>query len=87
MTFLVQALLVFVLTTVVSVLWAWYFRHAAAGHAHRAALSDVGIVTISMVNVVSYTHDPRLGIPVILGTYLGTVWAIRRKGPAQPTEP
>ena len=75
---------VFLLTTAVSVLWVLYVRFANQGRAHAAAIADVGIVGVGMLNVISYTENRWMTIPLLLGTYAGTVIAVRRQHPTVP---
>lgn len=80
LNFLLRAALVFGTTTVASVFWALYFRHSTKGNGHKAALADCGIICIGAINIISYTENHWLLIPILMGTYLGTYWAIRKKG-------
>lgn len=80
--FFLKAALVFGTTTVASVFWALYFRYSTQGRGHKAALADCGIICIGAINVISYTQNHWLLIPILLGTYLGTYVAIRKKAKA-----
>lgn len=79
MALIVRFAIVFTLTVAASVLWALYFRLSHERRAAAAAWADVGIVGIGMLNVVGYTEDHRLALPIILATWLGTFFAIRLK--------
>ena len=79
MALLTKCVVVFSLTVTASVLWALYFRLSHERKAAAAAWADVGIVGIGMLNVVGYTEDHRLALPIILATWLGTFYAVRLK--------
>jgi hypothetical protein len=74
-----QGVAVFVLTMVASVFWALYFRYSGEGKAHRAALADLGIIAVGAFNVVSYTENHWMLVPIMAGTYVGTVVAVKRR--------
>lgn len=77
--FLLQCLIVFVLTIASSVCWALYFRFSEERRPIAAANIDTLLIGIGMLNIRSYVKDVDLTIPVLAGTWLGTWWAIRRK--------
>jgi hypothetical protein len=77
--FIAQAVIVFVLTLVASVCWALYFRYSEEGRPIAAANIDTLLISIGMLNVRSYVKDVDLTIPVLLGTWIGTWWAVRRR--------
>jgi hypothetical protein len=84
--FWAKSLIVFGLTTMISVMWALYFRYSSEHRPIAAANADVALVAIGMANVLSYTHDMRLAIPVLVGTWAGTVLAIKRHKSPPNTE-
>lgn len=77
--FIAQAAIVFVLTVSASVCWALYFRYSSEGRPFASANIDTLLIGIGMMNVRSYVKDGDFAIPVLLGTWLGTYWAIRRR--------
>jgi hypothetical protein len=79
MSFFLHFALLTCLTIVASVCWALYFHYSNHGHPYKAALADCGIILISAINVVSFTEDHRMLGASLIGTFVGTVWAIKRK--------
>lgn len=74
-----QALVVFLLSLVLSSLWALYFRYAAERRPFAAANVDVLLVTASIALTLAYVHDWRL-IPVQLAAaWLGTYLTVRKR--------
>jgi hypothetical protein len=79
MNFLLKFVLLTVLTVLASVCWALYFRFSHERKPYKAAFADCGIIMIGAINVVSYTEDHRLLGAILLGSFLGTVWAVKKK--------
>ncbi|HUQ70312.1 MAG TPA: hypothetical protein VM165_12350 [Planctomycetaceae bacterium] len=78
MTFALQSLAVFVTTLCGAWCWVLYLRYSTEGKALKAALADCAIIGLGMFNVVSYTDDHRLGVPILAAAFLGTFFAVRR---------
>jgi hypothetical protein len=79
MTFAFRALAVFGVTLAAAWCWVLYLRYCAERRAVKAALADCGIVALSMVNVVGYTEDRRLALPILLAAFVGTFLVVRKK--------
>lgn len=79
MTFALNALAVFTTTLLAAWCWVLYLRYCHERRAIRAALADCGILALNMVNVVGYTHDQRLAVPILLAGFLGTYFVVRQK--------
>lgn len=69
----------FVLTLIATTCWALYFRYSSEKKPVKAAFADCGIVAAGMVNIVGYTEDHRLAVPIMLATFVGTVYMISHK--------
>lgn len=78
MTFLLKAVMVFVVAFIVDVAYTFYIRRTAQGRALSAALWSGGIALSGAINVLAYTADPRLLAPMVLGYIAGTYWAVKR---------
>jgi ABC-type transport system involved in cytochrome c biogenesis permease subunit len=69
---------VFCVAFAVDVAYAYYIRRTAEGRAISAALWSGGIALSGAVNVLAYTHDRRLIVPMVFGYIAGTYWAVKR---------
>jgi hypothetical protein len=78
MGFALQAAGVFVAAFLVDVAYAYYIRRSAQGRAVPAALWSGGIALAGAYNVIAYTKDPRLLVPMLVGYVLGTYVAVKR---------
>ncbi len=76
--FLLKAVAVGVAAFFVDVAYAYYIRRTAEGRAPPASLWSGVIAAAGAYNVVSYTEDIRLLVPMIAGYILGTYWTVRR---------
>jgi hypothetical protein len=68
----VQTVLVFLISIVTDIVWGLYIRRAGEGKAISAANMTVGIMAFGAVNVISYTRNHWLLIPMIIGNWIGT---------------
>ena len=69
---------VFCVAFAVDVAYAYYIRRTAEGRALSAALWSGAIALSGAVNVLAYTHDKRLIVPMVIGYIAGTYWAVKR---------
>lgn len=81
LVFFARVVIVFLATMCASLLWVVYMRasNATPPKVLRAVLADCGLVSMGMLNIVGYTSDHRLGVPILCATALGTTLALRRK--------
>jgi hypothetical protein len=75
--FSIQALTVFVVSILVDIFWALYIRRSGSGHAAVAAHMAVLLVAFGAINVISYTENRWMLVPIILGSWLGTYGVIK----------
>ena len=59
--------------------WCWtkYIKRANAGEALPAAWWSVTIYGLSSINVLAFTKNPWLLIPMVLGYFMGTYYAVK----------
>lgn len=59
--------------------WSWtkYIKRAGEGKAWPAAWWSVVIYALSSANVLVYTKNPTMLIPMIVGYFLGTLYAVK----------
>lgn len=68
----------FALAASLASLWAFYFQCVGVKRAVMAANADVLLVAMSSLIVISYVRDWRLLLVDLVGTWLGTYYAVRR---------
>lgn len=78
MTFALKAVLVFCIAWAVDVAYTFYIRRTAEGRAIQAALWSGLIAVTGAMNILAYTADRRLIVPMVLGYVAGTYWAVLR---------
>lgn len=78
MTFWPAALLCFTTTLCASWCWPLYIRYCSERKGLKAALADCGLIAVGMVNVVGYTDDHRLAVPILAAAFLGTFCVVRK---------
>lgn len=78
MSFAIKCITVFVVACVVDIAYAYYIRRTAEGKALSAALWSGAIAASGAFNILAYTADRRLILPMILGYIVGTYWAVKR---------
>lgn len=71
-------LFVFVSTLLVDIIWAYYFIKIAEKQPFQAGILSIGIALTSAYVTISYVHNPLFLIPVSIGAYLGTYYAVKR---------
>lgn len=77
MTFLGQAVLVFLAVAVVDVFWTRYFQSTTEKEPVKAGFYSALIIIFGAFTTRSYVHDGWLVVPACFGAYLGT-WATVR---------
>lgn len=70
---------VMALSAVTAVPWALWAKFAADNHALRAAVSDMAILSLGGISILSYSTDHRLLPASVLGGGLGTFGTICRQ--------
>jgi uncharacterized membrane protein YfcA len=74
-----KALLVFGVALIVDILWVWYIKSVDSDKAWQASTSGTLIYSISAVITIHYVENHWYLIPMILGAFLGTFFAIKIK--------
>ncbi len=59
--------------------WCWtkYIKRASEGRAWPAAWWSMFIYLLSSANVLAYTKNPWLLVPMVFGYFLGTYYAVK----------
>lgn len=76
---MITAIGVFLASAFIDFAWAHYTMAVSAKRVHPAAAWSVVIGLLGAVSVLSYTHNKWLLIPIALGYYAGTWFAVRRE--------
>lgn len=71
-------LFVFASTLLVDIIWAYYFIKIAQKEPVKAGILSIGIALTSAYITISYVHNPLFLIPVSIGAYLGTYYAVTK---------
>lgn len=74
---ILHALLVFLSTTFTEVLWVFYIRRTTSGKALQAALFSTTLVVVGAYVVISYIENKWYIVPAGLGSFIGTILAVR----------
>lgn len=77
MIFFAKAVAVFVAATALDFACARYNIAVGDRQAALAGVYSVGILFFSGLNVIGYTHEPLLLVPALMGTFVGTWFAVR----------
>lgn len=72
-----QALIVFVVAIAVDVVWGFYIRRTNEGKAIAAANFAVLLMGLGAINVISYTQNKWMLIPIIVGNWIGTYAVVK----------
>ena len=83
MSLSVKMIAVFWVAFAVDIAYAYYIRRAAQGKAWPAAWWSGVIALAGAFNVLAYTSDRRVLIPMIAGYILGTFVAVKRDNTSQ----
>lgn len=78
MSFVLRCIIVFFVACAVDIAYAYYIRRTAEGKALAAALWSGGIAASGAFNILAYTADRRLILPMIVGYIVGTYWAVKK---------
>lgn len=81
MNFAFKCVTVFFVACVVDIAYAYYIRRTAEGKALSASFWSGGIAASGAFNILAYTADRRLILPMIAGYIVGTYWAVRKDHP------
>jgi hypothetical protein len=79
---LLQALLVFVAVGIADVCWAKYIAACSAKERWIAASWAAAISIGGLFSVIECTGNRWMVIPAVLGSFMGTAWAVPRKAEA-----
>lgn len=74
---LLQGSVVFVISFLSDVFWGLYIRRTNEGRALAAANYAAIIMAFAAANVISYTKNIWMLIPIISGNWLGTFWIVK----------
>lgn len=69
---------VFLSTLLVDIVWAYYFIKIAQKQPVQAGILSILIALTSAYVTISYVHNPLFLIPVGLGAYIGTYYAVKK---------
>lgn len=71
-------LFVCISTLLVDIVWAYYFIKIAQKNPHQSAFLSILIALTSAYVTISYVANPYFLIPVAIGAYIGTYFAVKR---------
>ncbi len=72
-----HALLVFLSTTFTEIIWVLYIRRTSSGKALAAALFSMTLVVVGAYVVISYIENNWYLVPAAVGSFIGTIAAVR----------
>lgn len=75
---LLNILIVFISTLLADMIWAYYFISISQKQAITAGIMSILIALISAYVTISYVHNPLFLIPVSIGAFAGTYYAVKR---------
>lgn len=73
----IEAILIFLATTVSDILWVLYIRRTSEGKAIAAASFSASIVIIGGLVVLAYVGNTWYLVPAALGAFVGTLITIK----------
>jgi hypothetical protein len=81
------ALLIFVLSILGDLMATWWTIAANRGLAHRAGAISSLMAVMGAIFILIYIDDPRMLIPEVIGSYIGSWWAVKRSVSGSRTVP
>lgn len=69
--------LVMLCSGIINGIWTWYIKYVNAGNAWMAASTGELIFLMQAFNTLSYVHNPRFIIAVVIGGFVGTYLTVK----------
>jgi hypothetical protein len=72
-----QVIIVFIVSILLDIVWGLYIRRTSEGRAIVASNMAALLMLLGAINIVSYTKNRWLLIPIIAGNWIGTFLIVK----------